>query len=396
MKGSSSPRDRAAKLLLGITLIQSLFFLFAVRDPWFPLMLAFALSTLWYAVMVTMPRFAYANGSATQGHVRGGSWLPALVLALAIFKIVTRSDVYFASFMDGFSMARQLVDERILPSGGSSNAAVNVFLTPLWINLVAIRGAMRQPMGTMGRLAITLVPIIALFDMLSFGGRIVFAFMMVLLYVAGILKFRAVAWVGLFFVGAFTYVQASRSSELYELGFAYLGLTASGGTLPPLRDLESIGMPAWFIGPLVFGQYIAHPITELVHLVSETPWWNPNFSTIRDQLAVLGIGNRGATQELLEQINPRFGTYQTFFGAFLVDFGLAGIGVALVAWLIIAVVSRGLHGQLRNVIVLLALSNIAVAPIENFFVVGGGFSHSILSILIALILSVSVRTAARA
>jgi hypothetical protein len=210
------------------------------------------------------------------------------------------------------------------------------------------------------------------------------------------LKFRAISWLGVFFVGAFIYVQSSRSTELFDLGFAYLSLTASGGTLPPVRDLDAAGLPSLLVGPLIFAQYIAHPISELVYLVSELPWWNPNFSATKDQLAAVGLGNRDVTQALLEQYNPRFGTYQTFFGPFLIDLGLVGIGVAVAFWIVLAGLARSTRGHLRKVIVLLMLSNIAVAPIENFFIMGGGLSHSVLAIFLALLFSLRIRSTNKA
>lgn len=393
MNSVSSPKDRAAKLLLGITFIQAAFFLLVLREPGILLLATIALNMLWFAIMAAIPRFGYVDpDSPVPG--RGGQWLPALVLALAVFKIATRTDVYSASLLEGFSFARQLIDDRAI-SGGSMHAMVNVFLTPLWINLVAERADMRCRLNTLDRMAITVVPVIALLDMLLFGGRVAFAFVMVLLYVAGLLRFRAFAWVGILFLGSFIYVQASRSPELFEMGFDYLSLTASGGTLPALRDLDSSGLPAWLIGPLVFAQYIGHPISELMYLLSELPWWNPNLSTMKDQFAALGFGNRVITQDLLEQFNPRFGTYQTFFGPFLIDFGLAGIGVAMVGWMILVGLIRSTLGHFRKVIVLLMLSNIAVAPIENFFIMGGGASHSIIAVFLAFIFSCRVRGSTR-
>lgn len=394
MKGVSSPRNRAAKLLGGVTFIQATFFLFVVREPGTLLLATTVLSTLWFTAMFAMPRLRYVENPGSSMPVWGGQWLSALVLALAVFKIATRNDVYLNSLMDGFSFARQLMDSSAL-SGGSMYAIVNVFLTPLWINLIAERGDRRYRLSALDCVAISIVPAIALLDMLLFGGRVTFAFMMVLLYVAGVLRFRTLAWVGIFFVVAFTYVQALRSPEFLETGFDYLTHTASGGTLPPLRDLDAIGLSTWLIGPLMFAQYAAHPISEFLYLISELPWWNPNFSMIKDQFAALGLGDRVITQNLLEQFNPRFGTYQTFFGPFLIDFGLAGIGVAMAAWVIIIGLARCTRGHPRKVIALLVLSNIAVAPIENFFIMGGGFSQSILAVFLAFLFSCRIRGVTR-
>ncbi len=394
VKGIPDAKSRAIKLLLAITAVQAAFFLFVVSEPEALLLATTALCALWLLIIACMPRSMQGASTGGLGLAHLGRWLPAIVLALAAFKIVTRSDVYFASLVEGLSFARQLIDDRAT-SEGSLQTVVNVFLTPLWINLVVARGDNRQGLNGWDWAALAAVPLISLFDMFLFGGRVIFAFQIVVLFIAGILRPRVALLVGIFFVGAFTYVHASRSPELLELGFSYLSLTASGGSLPPLRDLAAMGVPEGAIGPLVLSQYIAHPIGEIMYLVSELPWWHPTFATLGDQFAAIGLGDRVASQDWLEQVNPRFGTYQTFFGPLLIDFGLVGFGIATAGLLTLAGLSHFLRGHLRQVIVILILSNLALASIDNFFIMGGGFIQSILAIFLAFAFSYRIRGIAR-
>ncbi len=393
-KNIPDAKTRSIQLLLAITAIQATFFLFIVSDSEELLLTTIALCALWLLIIACVPRSPRKAHVGDSSSMPLGRWLPAIVLVLAAFKIATRSDVYLASLVEGFSFARQLIDDRAT-SEGSLQTVVNVFLTPLWINLVVARGDNRSGLNRRDWAALAAVPLISLFDMFLFGGRVIFAFQIVVLFVAGILRPRVAVLVGIFFVGAFTYVHASRSPELLELGFSYLSLTASGGTLPPLRDLAAMGVPEWTVGPLVLAQYIAHPIGEIMYLVSELPWWHPTFATLGDQFAAIGLGDRVASQDWLEQVNPGFGTYQTFFGPLLVDFGLVGFGIATAGLLTFAGLSHFLRGHLRHVIVILILSNLALAPIDNFFIMGGGFIQSILAIFLALALSYRSRGIAR-
>jgi hypothetical protein len=272
---------------------------------------------------------------------------------------------------------------------------VNVFLTPLWINLIVARGDNRSGLFRCGGLAIAIaiaiVPLIALFDMLLFGARVIFAFQMVMLYVSGNLRPRVTMLVGVCFVGAFIYVHALRSNEMFELGFSYLSLTSSGHSLPPMNDLDAIGMPNWTLAPLVLAQYIAHSVGELIYLVTELPIWKPTFATLSDQMAAIGFGDRAISQALLEQSNPGFANYQTFFGVFLVDFGLVGIGIAVFGLLMLVGMSHITRGHLQKVLVTLMLSNLALASIDNFFIMGGGISQGILTVFLAFTLSCRAR-----
>lgn len=393
-KSIPGAKNRAVKLLLAITAVQAIFFLFVVSEPEALLLATIALCALWLLIIACMPRSVQGASTGGSRLMHLGRWLPAIVLALAAFKIATRSDVYFASLVEGFSFARQLIDDRAT-SEGSFQTVVNVFLTPLWINLVVARGDNRSALNGWDWAALAAVPLISIFDMFLFGGRVIFAFQIVVLFIAGILRPRVAVLVGIFFVGAFTYVHASRSPELLELGFSYLSLTASGGSLPPLRDLAAMGVPEGAIGPLVLAQYVAHPIGEVMYLVSELPWWHPTLATLGDQFAAIGLGDRVASQDWLEQVNPGFGTYQTFFGPLLVDFGLVGFGIATAGLLTLAGLSHFLRGHLRHVMVILILSNLALASIDNFFIMGGGFIQSILAIFLALALSYRIRGIAR-
>lgn len=393
-KDTPDAKSRAVKLLLAITAVQATFFLFVVSDPEALLLTTIALCALWLLIIACMPRSVQGASVGGSGLLHLGRWLPAMILALAAFKIATRSDMYFASLIEGFSFARQLIDDRVA-SESSFQTVVNVFLTPLWINLVVARGGNRSALNGLDWAALTSVPLISLLDMFLFGGRVIFAFQMVVLFIAGILRPRVALWVGIFFVGAFTYVHASRSPELLELGFSYLSLTASGGSLPPLRDLAAMGVPPWTVGPLVLAQYIAHPVGEIMYLISELPSWQPTFATLGDQFAAIGLGDRAASQDWLEQANPRFGTYQTFFGPLLVDFGLVGFGIAIAGLLTLAGLSHFLGGHLRQVVVLLILSNLALASIDNFFIMGGGFTQSILAVFLAFAFSNRARGVAR-
>lgn len=387
MKYFSTPRARAAFLLLGVMVIQLAFFVFVVQDFWALSLSTLALGALWCAVIIAMPKLTPMTGAGTSLRtMRREKWLVGLILVLAIFKLATRTDVYLASIVEGFTHARNIVDNKGL-MGGSISSAFNVFLTPLWINLIALRANSQHQWTILSCSAVAIVPIITLLDMLLFGGRMTFAFVIVLLYVSGILRFRIAVIFGIFFVAAFVYVQATRSPDVYGLGFDYLSLTASGASLPHLRNLSAMGLPNWTVGPLIFGQYLAHSVNELINLIPVQQFWNPTFATIRDQLASIGFGDRAITQEMLAQISPDFGTYQTFFGAFLIDFGQMGIGIAIAAWLVILALLREIHGHPRNVMVLVSLSILSVASIENFFVVGGGLTNSILSVALAFLFS---------
>lgn len=381
-----SAKSRAIKLLLFITAIQSIFFLFVVSEPGLLLFVSTALCAFFLLIIACMPRLEHEVGSRGSRPLRWERILPIIVLALAIFKIVTRSDLYFSSIVEGFSFARQLVDNG-QNSKISFHTIVNVFLTPLWINLIVARSDNLTRLSGLKGSAIVAVPLIALADMMLFGARTIFALHIVMLFVSGVLKPRYLAWVAGLFIVVFIYVHALRSNEMFEIGFSYLSLTSSGHSLPPINELDAIGMPNWTLGPLVLAQYISHSIGELIHLVTELPIWKPTFAALSDQMAAIGFGDRAISQTLLEQSNPGFGNYQTFFGSFIVDFGLVGIGIAMFELFMLVLLAHITRGHLRRVIVVLILSNLALASIENFFIIGGGIIQPILTIILAFTLS---------
>lgn len=223
--------------------------------------------------------------------------------------------------------------------------------------------------------------------MMMFGGRVVFAYQVLILFAVGIVRTRGLFFLSILFLVFFSYVQLSRAQEMSQLGFSYLRLTASGEMLPSFKDIDSLGLPIWTTGPLVFAQYISHSINEFINLLENMQWWNPTFATIKDQSAALGIGSRAYSQDFLMASNPRFGVYQTFLGAFLIDFGLAGIPIAFMFLLSLIGLIRILKGHAQMVLIALVITNLSFASVENFFVTGQGFSNFILTIFIAFAIS---------
>lgn len=378
-KNSVAFRNRAIGLLFVITLVQASFFLLILPEP-----IELVLTSLLFTLLSLTVIFSVPRNDASTKFANAYRWLPWIIVLLAIFKLITRWDVYFISFSGGLNAAREFLTDRDT-STGIAQSLINVFLTPLWINLLVQQSTRDNRLTNLQRLAIGIVPFIALGDMMLFGARTVFAFQIAFMFVTGYVKPKAAAIVGLFFVAAFVFVHASRSSDVESLGLAYLTLTASAAALPPQYDLTALGVPDSLTGVLVLGQYFAHPIAELTELIRQSPWWNPSFAVLLDQFAAIGFGNRQESIEWLAQNNPGMGRYQTLLGSFVIDFGVAGIAVAISFLIGMICLIRFTQGHSQRVLMVIFLTVVALAPIENFFVAGGGV-QLLLAILLSFIL----------
>lgn len=379
-------RATSARLLLALVGLQLLYFAVMIEQPFIYIFGTLLLGGTMGLVIYLLPD---GSSAVTRPDRDIGVWLcnslPCTIILVALFKFATRSDIYLGSLSGGLIAARDIVAER--ESSSLLRTAINVFLTPLWINLLVIRTAIPRRHRIATGLALGAVPLIGVLDLVLFGARVTIAYQVAILFVAGLFTIRSALAVGAVFVAGFIYVHASRTSSLYEIGAEYLSLTASGRTLGGIHDLSSVGLPDWWIGFAVFFQYIAHSVGELVDLSRMMPLFHLSLATFADQLAVVGIGSRGQTQATMAQINPGNGAYQTFFGAFLIDFGLAGYAVALIAIAAVVALVNVVSGQVQRVMLLILATNFALAPIENFFVMGAGLINFLLALGIAVVLS---------
>ena len=384
-------RRASIQLLMALVGLQLLYFIVLIEQPAIYIFVTLVLGGVIGLAIYLLPT---TSSAATLSPVGLGVWLctalPYAVIAVALFKIASRSDIYLGSLSRGLLAAREIVGER--QSVGLLRTAVNVTLTPLWINLLVLRGSIPRRHRVAVWLAIAAVPLIGLVDLVTFGARVTFGYQVAILFVAGLFTIRvALAAAAVFLVG-FIYVHATRATTLYDMGAEYLSLTASGRTLRGIHDLSSAGLPDWWIGPAVFFQYIAHSVGELMDLSLVMPVFSPTLVTFADQLAVMYIGSRDTTQAMMAQVNPGNGAYQTFFGAFLLDFGLVGYGVAFVAIAGVVALANLVSGQVQRVLLLVLATNFALAPIENFFVLGAGTINFVLSLAIAVVLALQLET----
>ena len=381
-------RKNAGLVLMFVVVLQLLYFVVMLKDPLSYISVCLLICIVMVLVLYLLPDL---SSSSSQLHVKY-EWicnvLPYLLISIALFKIATRSEIYLSGLTGGLLSARKILEGRtgvnILAS------SVNVFLIPLWINLLVLRGCVARKHRSALVVAIGIVPLIGVLDLIFFGARVTLAYEMTILFIVGILTLRVVAVAGVFFVVGFVFVHATRVATLYQLGAEYLTLTASGRTLGGIHDLSSLGLADWWVGVAVFFQYIAHPVGELIDLSQGTPFFQPSLVTIADQLAIVHVGNREATSAMMAQINPGNGAYQTFFGVFLVDFGFIGYLVAVAAVSATIAVAYVFGGQFRRVLLLIVATNVALAPIENFFIIGAGLFNFILSLAIAVILSITL------
>ncbi len=377
-------KTRSLGILLGVTVIQLSYFLLLFKTQGKLISYTVLLFLLWFFLILCIPKsFKRQKNESLAISLKS---LSILVIALALFKLITRGQLYFTSIEGGMLLARQLLDVNSYKLV-SIHSLVNVFLTPLWINLIVLIGFGSSRIKNWQYFSVAAVPLISFFDMLMFGGRVNFAFEVLILFLVGMVRTRGLFFLSILFLVFFSYIQLSRSQEMSQLGFSYLQLTASGETLTNFKDIDSLRLPIWTTGPLVFAQYISHSINEFINLIENMQWWNPTFATFKDQIAALGIGSRAYSQDFLMASNPRFGVYQTFLGAFLIDFGLAGVPIAFMFLLSLIGLIRILKGHAQMVLTILVITNLTLASVENFFIVGQGFSKFILTIFIALAIS---------
>lgn len=142
-----------------------------------------------------------------------------------------------------------------------------------------------------------------------------------------------------------------------------------------------------FVMPAVFLlQYISHSIAVFSDLISAGQYdafgWQ---AYLYDQYAIVG-GGRDYTSELIQNINPDAGLYQTLYSILLFDFGWVGVFLMIV----VLVVAYGFFDTERVVIPPISIYLLMVfstSSIENYLYNGLGLWRFLVFLLMVSLLS---------
>lgn len=151
-------KNRSFGILLGITIIQLSYFLLLFETPGKLILYTVLLFLLWFFLILCIPRsFKRQKNESLRISLRS---LSILILALALFKLITRGELYFTSIDAGMLHARDLLNNnpyKVI----SIHSVVNVFLTPLWINLVVLYGFGSSRIKSWQYFSVASVPLIS-------------------------------------------------------------------------------------------------------------------------------------------------------------------------------------------------------------------------------------------
>jgi hypothetical protein len=318
-------------------------------------------------------------------------WKPLVFLLIVAFsfKFYSRLPYMMSWYNEGLLLTRSNPE---LGSGGWTSYG-SIFFYPLAI-LLAFTTLPRRYY----QIFIFLVFVICGIDFIALGTRnapmFVLIFHMLLIpHRITTRKLPLILFFIVIFVSIFNYSTINRTQESGEGNFDWLTVFEFTGSTQILTINDEVVRPisksAPEMMPVIFlMHYLTHPVAEFRNLMNISNLDSGGLYYLKDQFCAIGFCNRDDSLYQIELKNPRAGVYQTFWGSFVLDFGVPG-ALALYSLSVIAIYFLQRQSPQSLGLVIILFSQIfLLSSIENYLYNGLGLVQCLSIFIIYYLLTV--------